>query len=162
MVGFSKGIGDDIVPEPKAAPIAEFAMLWSSNCDDAQIPLRTDFPMEVLRPWVGNLILMDVLDGGLDFRYRLIGTDIVEIVGRDLTGKQVSECDYDGGPEPILDSFRKPVERKAPVFRRGKVAWRARKSFLNYESVHCPLRAADGAIVMTIGVQVYSDPFSTV
>ena len=160
MTGFMKINGDDVVSEPTAVPIAEFAALWGAKCAPGELPIRGDFPMEVLRPWIGNLLLMDVLDEGRDFRYRLVGTDLVEIVGRDLTGKVVSECEYDGGTEHVLSSFRKPVEMRGPVFRRGKVIWRSRKSYLDYESVHCPIQDADGAIVMTIGAQVYKDPFA--
>jgi hypothetical protein len=35
--------------------------------------------------------MMDVLDGGKDFRYRLVGTTLVEGLGRDNTGKRLCE-----------------------------------------------------------------------
>ena len=159
MVEPHTGPDSDLVTEPKQAAISSFADLWLSKCAGDMLPARSDFPTEDLRPWMGNLILMDVLNGGCDFRYRLIGTDIVTVVGRDLTGKLVSECDYDGGYEHVLSSFKLPIDRRCPVFRRGKVIWRSRKSFLNYESVHCPLRTTGDAVEMTIGVQIYMDPY---
>ncbi len=159
MVQSNTGPDSDLVTEPRDAAISSFANLWLRKCDDDALPARSDFPTEDLRPWMGNLILMDVLEGGVDFRYRLVGTDIVAVVGRDLTGKLVSECNYDGGREHVLSSFKLPVDSRRPVFRRGKVVWRSRKSFLNYESVHCPLRTAAEGIGMTIGVQIYADPY---
>ena len=43
-----------------------------------------------LRRWLGRLQLLDVLDQGADFRYRLHGTILVDMYGRDLTGRQLS------------------------------------------------------------------------
>ena len=101
---------------------------------------------------------MEVIDGGRDFRYRLIGTTIVQGVGRDLTGRLMSECDYDIPREEVAESFRRPILARAPVFRRGRILWRADRSWRLYESVHCPL-AADGVTIdMTIGVHAYTEP----
>lgn len=40
---------------------------------------------------MGQLQLLDVIDGGQDFRCRLHGTLLVELFGRDFTGKCLSE-----------------------------------------------------------------------
>lgn len=101
---------------------------------------------------------MDVIDGGRDFRYRLVGTIMVEAVGRDLTGRLVSECDYSGNEDNVWASFRRPVESRGPVFRRGRMIWRRDRSWRTYESVHCPLASDGVAIDMTIGTQVYGEP----
>jgi len=159
MVQSNSGPDADLVSDPEAEAIQSFAELWHSKCGDDSLPARSDFPAEELRPWMGNLILMDVVDDGRDFRYRLVGTDIVRIVGRDLTGRRVSECDYEGGRDHVLSSFNLPIEKRCPVFRRGRVTWRSRKSYLDYESVHCPLRTTGAAIDMTIGVQIYTDRY---
>lgn len=140
--------------------LAAFINLWASKCRLGQIPRRSDFPMDVLRPWIGQLVLMDVIDGGLDFRYRLIGTGIVTAVGRDLTGRLVSECDYEGELEKILACFRAPVREQRPVISRGRITWRPQKSFRAYENVHCPLRGEDSGIDMIIGVQNFHDAVS--
>ena len=58
------------------------------------MPSRAMFDPFALRPWLGRLILLDVIDGGEDFRYRLHGTWLVELFGRDLTGKRLSELRY--------------------------------------------------------------------
>src|SRR6202011_2222261 len=47
-------------------------------------------PMQ-LRFILGWLMLMQPLDGGSDFRYRLYGSGIAATTGRDLTGANVSD-----------------------------------------------------------------------
>jgi hypothetical protein len=37
--------------------------------------------------WLGHLSLIEVLEGGLDFRYRVYGSALAAYYGRDLTGK---------------------------------------------------------------------------
>lgn len=48
-----------------------------------------------LRPALGHIVLIDVLDEGWDGRFRLYGTKVAETYGRDMTGRLVS--DIDGG-----------------------------------------------------------------
>lgn len=143
----------DIVDEPASKFVIDFTHLWRSMCRGDEIPARSDFPMDVLIPWLGHILIMDVVDQARDFRYRLVGTELVKTSGRDLTGKLISECDYDCDVQSVVSSFRKPVETRQPVFRRGPAVWQSRIDFLTYESVHCPLRGNSDDIAMTIGVQ---------
>jgi len=47
-------------------------------------------PIE-LRRWLGDLNLLQVIDGGRDFRYRVHGTNISGLHGIEMTGKLVSD-----------------------------------------------------------------------
>lgn len=148
----------DVVDGPEHGAVRAFAELWASRRRDGRLPSRADLPVEDLAPWFGRIVIMDAVDGGADFVYRLVGSGIARILGRDMTGRRVSEGDYQGRRDHVLRSFRLPLERRAPVFRRGRVEWKADTSWLSYESVHCPL-ASDGETPdMTIGVQVYLTP----
>jgi len=146
---------DDVVDAPEHDWINDFAALWRSKQTGDLLPGRADFDWAELQPWFGNIIMMDVLDGGIDFRYRLVGSLLVRAVGRDLTGRRISESDYDGARENVLRSFQAPIQTGAPVFRRGEVVWRPDRSWKKYESVHCPLASDGRAVDMTIGVQAY-------
>ncbi len=44
---------------------------------------------QALKPWLGALMVLEPIDGGVDFRYRLVGTQIVDLVGYDITGSTV-------------------------------------------------------------------------
>lgn len=119
------------------------------------MPLRDDFPFEELAPWFGHVLIMEVIDGGQDFRYRMIGTAITEFLDRDYSGRLVSDCDYgssDDGRSKVVDTFRRPVLEGRPVFRSGHVIWATDKTWRAYDSVHCPLSRDGTGIDLTIGV----------
>src|SRR3546814_3279971 len=44
-----------------------------------------------MRPALGHIMLLDVLDGGADYRYRVYGSEIAQRAGFDMTGKCTSE-----------------------------------------------------------------------
>lgn len=146
---------DDREADAQSPEIRAFAELWLSKTLGDRLPARADLTIEELQPWLGRLLIMDVLDGGDDFRYRLVGTLIADANDRDLTGKCVSECQYDGHRDHVLASFRAPIETRGPVFRNGRMVWNPEKGWRRYESIHCPLATNGSDVDMTIGLHVY-------
>ncbi len=61
--------------------------MWEAKCGDRMMPTRADFDVLELKDWLGNLMLIEVLDGATEFRYRLYGSVLASYYGRDLTGK---------------------------------------------------------------------------
>ena len=53
-------------------------------------PAAAISPVE-MRTALGFIMLLDVLDGGADFRYRVYGSELVERTGKDWTGHTVSD-----------------------------------------------------------------------
>lgn len=148
-------MADDEIDMEGSERIEAFRALWKSKCPDGGLPARADFSHEDLQPWFGDLMLLDVRGAVEDFRYRLVGTNIVEFLGRDLTGAWVSQCDYGESRESVWDTFTRPVHERRPVTRRGPVLWVERRTWCQFESVHCPL-ASDGRTVdRTIGVLLF-------
>lgn len=54
------------------------------------MPSRADFDALELRDWFGHLMVIDVVENGRDFRYRLYGTNIASALGADHTGRHVN------------------------------------------------------------------------
>ena len=144
--------GLDIVQHSSHPLVRQFGDLWRAKCRGSRPPGRSDFEIEELVPWFGHVIIMDVIDGGQDFRYRMIGTRITEFLDRDYTGKRVSECEYGEGRAKVVDTFRRPIIAQAPVHRSGHVIWAADKTWRRYDSVHCPLVRDADTPEFTIGV----------
>ncbi|MDJ0951944.1 MAG: PAS domain-containing protein [Alphaproteobacteria bacterium] len=140
----------DVVEHPTNQLLIDLAALWESKCVDGKLPGRADFSPEVLRRWLGHVIMLDVIDGGRDFRYRLIGTHITRMLNRDYTGKLVSECEYDDRAN-VEDSFRLPLQRRKPVFRTGRATWQSSVDAMPYDSVHMPLATDGENIDMLLG-----------
>jgi hypothetical protein len=61
--------------------------LWNIKRGDRLMPARADFDVFELKDWLGNLMLIEVLAGATEFRYRLYGSVLASYYDRDLTGK---------------------------------------------------------------------------
>jgi hypothetical protein len=65
---------------------------WSERrTPDQPIPKRDEFDLVSLLPAVGNILILGVERNGLDARYRLYGSHVVDHAGRDWTGFLVSD-----------------------------------------------------------------------
>lgn len=70
--------------------LRQLEVFWQAKTEGRPMPARPDIDVIELRPWLGNLILLETIDAGADFRYRVYGTNLVTYFGRDLTGDLVS------------------------------------------------------------------------
>jgi hypothetical protein len=61
--------------------------LWNVKRGNRLMPVRADFDVFELKDWLGNLMLIEVLAGATEFRYRLYGSVLASYYDRDLTGK---------------------------------------------------------------------------
>jgi hypothetical protein len=73
--------------EPRLRALYDY---WNHKCRDRSMPARADLDPVEMRPWLGNLALIDVTaDRG--FVYRLYGTAFVDSFGVDMTGRGIDE-----------------------------------------------------------------------
>jgi hypothetical protein len=79
-------------------------------------PARREVDPAAFRALLANLVLFDVLDDPLDFRYRLIGTGVRERIRRNLTGQRLSEIEYQKPGTPIFADYARVVENRKPLF----------------------------------------------
>ncbi|UUX50587.1 PAS domain-containing protein [Nisaea acidiphila] len=147
----------DIVSEAEMTSplIHSFYEFWKECCGDSPVPDREHFTPESLRPWIGHVQIVEVIDGGRDFYHRIIGTEIVEAVGRDLSRKYVSESSYGIGAEAMLERYRETAGRAVPVFRKGRMIWAPSNSWTSFESVTAPMGQGSDAVDQLITVIDY-------
>jgi hypothetical protein len=101
-----------------APPLAALHRLWESKRTAAMMPSRRDFRVEELGPWLGHLMLVDAIDAGQDFAYRVFGTSIAEFLGHDLTGKRLSTI----APQrqrPVSDEYNAVIAARRPRYVVG-------------------------------------------
>jgi hypothetical protein len=85
------------IPPLAATDIADARLrslfeLWDERRDGMPMPNRASIDVLELKAWLGNLLLIDVVEGGRDFRYRVYGSTLAQYYGRDLTGKTLAEA----------------------------------------------------------------------
>lgn len=72
---------------------------WEHKCAGRAMPPRRDFEIDDLRSWLGRLLLLEVVDGGRDFRYRVYGSSLTAYLGAERNGQTVGTL-----PPEIRDS----------------------------------------------------------
>jgi hypothetical protein len=65
--------------------------LWLHKRGDRAMPSKPDLAAPDLRPWLGDIHLIEVIDQGRDFRYLIFGTDIARYYDVEMTRRFVSE-----------------------------------------------------------------------
>jgi len=111
---------------------------WAALKGDRAFPLRKDLDPAAIPSLLPYLYMVDVIGNGADFRYRLLGTDIVKNTIRDNTGKLLSEL-RDQGSQPVLERFfRDALTTAAPRLQR--IAFTTRAGLRSwYEAVAMPM-----------------------
>lgn len=93
---------------------------WEQKRGDRRLPARTDLdPLEF--PWMlGDVSLVEVHqdDDALRYRFRLMGTQAVERLGYDVTGKWLEDLPAPDYRARLLDIFDMMVMQAAPYVER--------------------------------------------
>jgi hypothetical protein len=141
----------ELIEQPEAPLIRELLAYWERKRAGRMAPRRSDIDPTELVPHLPTMYMIDVIDGGADFRYRLVGTKIVIGMGRDSTHKRLSDV-YAGQPKSLAvmtDRLRQIVREKRPAFARGSVYWVPDRDFLHFDNGAFPL-SDDGLTVNII------------
>lgn len=127
-------------------PLRHLLGHWRSLADGARLPGAAQVDPFDLRPALGYVMLLDVLAGGEDFRYRLYGSAISSVSGFDMTGRVVSELPA----SPYVREFsiavgRAAVRRREPVYTARHPVGAEDTNV--WERLALPLGDADGRVV---------------
>lgn len=118
-----------------AAGASSPTTLWTPRADEAQTgPIRhlinyferksaggANVPAAVLdpgefRPALGYVNIVEPIEGGCDFRFRIFGTFVAAVTGRDLTGQLVSQIPAsDYVVDHALACYRAAFVRRLPL-----------------------------------------------
>lgn len=138
--------------DPDLRRLYEF---WSAQRGTRFAPPRAPFDPVALRYVLGNLLLVDVLHDPLRFRYRLCGTNIVQRVGLDLTGRFVDEHPEPQFREFALQRYRSLVETGAPMYSLRDQVFDGRTR--RYEVLMLPLSSDGVTTDMIIVAMKFAD-----
>jgi hypothetical protein len=89
----------------------------------AGMPARSGFDPVDVRELLPNLMMVDVLGTPPRFRYRLVGTRVVQYTGFDFTGRYLDEMVFQGR-DFIEDCYLRVLNERRPIF--GHYAWLVR------------------------------------
>jgi hypothetical protein len=129
---------------------------WGSKRGARAMPARADIDPLELGFIIGNVILVDVIEGDPPrFRIRLHGTNLVERAGYELTGRFLDELPQPEFRELTRLSFTRVAETGEPLqLRRDRMLdGRSRR----YETIILPLSSEGTRVDMLLCGLVYDD-----
>lgn len=131
-------------------PIEAFDRYWNEIRGGKRWPSRADLdPVDIPR-LLPYIYLIDVL-GPKRFRFRLVGTSVVDHEGLDVTGLYVDELVYGGWNKLLIDHYSQVVETGSASDYEGSVVVPHRE-FKRYRRRLFPLSADGETVNMIVGV----------
>jgi DNA-binding NarL/FixJ family response regulator len=101
--------------------LREALAYWEAKHGARTMPRRRDIdPAELPKHLLPQLQLIDVVDGGRRFHFRLVGTAIVEEFGREYTGKYTDDLIAAQYVDALHACYRLAIETHRPVFVRSR------------------------------------------
>ena len=131
----------------KSTLLKGLLIIWQDKLHGREMPCRKDFdPLELPASMWPHIILIDVLHGDPErFRYRLIGTHVVDALSRDVTGQIIDEIQSRADYDVFVEGFRWVVENHRPMQSNGSANF-VNKKWMTFESLILPL-SEDGSTV---------------
>lgn len=126
---------------------------WRARAGAKSIPARGDIdPVVDLGHLVQHLFLVDVERDPLRFRYRLVGTKVVEHVGTDMTGKYLDQLvEFDTQYARVKPDYETTVERRTATVSLVRFLTKDGEHSVNYERLLLPLSDDGRTVNMILG-----------
>lgn len=128
----------ELPSDAMSSRMSALKLLWLDRKSASKLPAREDFSPVDLRDWLGNISLVDVQVQPRRFRWRLIGTTIVEVLERDSSGRWFDEIYGDMELADFVQAYSLCVDRHLPVTFRGSVVF-AGKDHIEFQMLQLPL-----------------------
>ncbi|WP_119300455.1 PAS domain-containing protein [Dongia deserti] len=117
------------------------------------VPSRAEIDPVDVRELLPNLMMIDAIGDPVRFRYRLVGTRVVQYTGFDFTGRCLDEMVFQGR-DFIEQCYRRMLEEKRPIF--GHYAWLVRsRHFGQCEFALFPLSDDGVTVNRSISIEDY-------
>lgn len=123
----------------------QLAEYLGAKAPPGKLPGRQHIDPSEIASLVSHITLIDVVPqetGQHRYRVRLMGSEVVEMMGKDLTGKYVREVLPGNAGEELARLYGEIVRTRTPQYRTGKFERQGREH-VHYARVAFPL-AKDG------------------
>lgn len=134
-------------------PLRFLLAYWSTLASAGTLPFAHQIDPVKMRDALGYVALLDIVEDGCDFKYRVFGTVIAAVSEFDLTGQHLSE--HPASPYIVEFAFavyRAVLRRRAPVFTEHSPP--AKLSSTIWQRLVLPLADDAGAAVRILSCNV--------
>ncbi|HTT98881.1 MAG TPA: PAS domain-containing protein [Rhizomicrobium sp.] len=151
---------DPGLPEPP--PLGFVRNYWLTRRGAAAMPRRSDIAPSDMKAYLPNILLADVVRGGEDFRYRVVGSQLQRYFSGNPTGILMSDALMVFSVETAertIQVYREVVERRAPLRIRGAGSIYAQHAKL-FDALLTPLSDDGETVNLVLGTFVFEWDFS--
>lgn len=127
---------------------------WKRKRGSRPMPSRAEIEPWEMTALLPNLQLIDVVDGGARFRYRLVGTAIVAAFGREYTGKWLEELFPNERSKFAAEVYRLTCSERLPVFARSSYVTATERELIA-NRLCMPLSADGETVTMIMGALTF-------
>lgn len=127
-----------------SAKTCAFRDHWRMLCGDRPMPPRGTLDPLGITTLLPHIVLVDVLRDPLQFRYRLVGTFVTGLAGRDATGRFLDRALYGRYLEAMIWPHQEVVRTASPVATLSGVLF-AERDWHCVENLFVPF-GADGTV----------------
>lgn len=125
--------------------LRELYAYWEARCSGRPAPRRSDIDPVDVPQLLPLMAICEVLQAPRSYVVRLFGTGLVEMLGRDLTGKAIHDILHGAHLDSALADLDRVTRSMRPVCTIRDGAWIG-KGHLRYERLLLPL-SEDGVTV---------------
>jgi hypothetical protein len=147
-----QGVGAETNPVHLVNPTLAFLRdYWNQKRGARPMPARGDIRPSEFRRHLGWVVMADVLRGGQEFRYRLVGTLVTQYFLSEGTGKTLTEA-FHGWDRSVLNGVRavmRTVVREKTIIRAFGAPDAFATGFEAFDAIFLPL-SDDGEHVNVI------------
>lgn len=124
---------------------------WRSVKPHNDLPTRADFGIDSVGRLglVGNFFVIEPLDGGADWRYRLMGSKICWLFGRDVSNIPFSEHFYPDEAQRCIALSNEVARSHQPIFLHARFI--SGRHFGELETMSLPVWNKDRSAVWLVG-----------
>ena len=130
---------------------------WQEKRKDRRMPARADLLPEDIGPSLGVVNLIDVTGPPWRFRFRLLGTEVVEAYGEDLTGQDAARVQPPSYAEVLLRQYAEVAEGAVPMLH--ELTFELVRERHSFTRLTLPLSADGERVNMLLCVSAFDAEF---
>jgi hypothetical protein len=139
-----------------------FLELWNEKRGGRVMPRRADFRLNELKAKIGSIVVAEALENFVDFRFKLIGTNVAQYFLADGTGKTIREAyapPNEAFGECVLKNYRDTALARAPLHTRLEgIRW-SNDFVFDMQAVYLPL--SENGVATSSVLTAFSYAFAT-
>lgn len=127
---------------------------WQLKRAGRAVPARRDIDPTDIPSLLPNIFIFDVIHNPRDYVLRLLGTNLVSVLGRDFTGARFDEMYQGNLARTLHHQYDWAVDHWQPVYSRMDASW-MKKDYIYYDRLLLPLSSTGETVDKLLGCALF-------